>query len=124
MVRLISFIIIFAVFLVFIILNMGNKCDISFGFRTFHDVPIFLSIFISFVMGMLVSIPMIFTLRRRRKKPAEADSSDSPHPKEKKKRGFTKKNKIPQDEQNSPRWRGSDATLEEIKKDESSYGID
>ena len=123
MVRLVVFIIIFVIFLGFIVLNLGNTCDISFGFKTFKDVPIFVSIFISFVFGLLASIPMIFSLRRSQKK--SAPSQDFPSAMNAKKRGFLKKRKnIPKDEENSPRWQGADSTPGEIKKEDSSYGID
>jgi uncharacterized integral membrane protein len=60
--RLIGFILIFAVFLVFITLNLDNRCDISFGLRTFEAVPVYLSVFTSFVLGMLCAIPFIVSL--------------------------------------------------------------
>ena len=67
--RLIVMIVVFAVFLVFITLNLDNKHNISFGFTEIEDVPIFVTIFISFAMGLLFSIPLIFmVLRSRRKK--------------------------------------------------------
>jgi len=126
MARLIVFIVIFAVFLGFIVLNLNNKCDISFGFKSFSEVPIFISIFISFVMGMLVSIPMVLSLRRARKKPAQSESGDTnPDSMEAKKRSFlSRRKKIPKDEEKSPRWHGADSSFDEIKKEESSYGID
>jgi uncharacterized integral membrane protein len=50
-------------------LNMNNSSDISFGFTTLTDVPVFLSISISFVAGALIILP--FTLFRGRKKTKE-----------------------------------------------------
>jgi len=96
MIRLISIIIVFAVFLSFIILNLPNKCDISLGFVSFKDVPIFLSVLSSFVLGMLVSVPMLLF---RKKKP-------TPLPP-----GPSKKAELK-------------STPSEIKKDDSPYGID
>ena len=58
MARLIVFILIFAFFLAFIVLNLDNKCDISFGIKTLNDVPVFLSALCSFVLGMLITVPM------------------------------------------------------------------
>ena len=95
--RLIVFVLVFAVFLTFIVLNLDNRCDISFGFTTLSDIPIFLSILCSFVLGMLITIPFIFTPRKDKKKP------DLP-----------KKSK-------KPDLKGSD---DEITKETSPYGID
>jgi uncharacterized integral membrane protein len=66
--RLIVFIITFGIFLAFIFLNLGNKCDISFGFRTFSEVPVFLTVFSSFILGMFCAVPFIFGFRAKRKK--------------------------------------------------------
>ena len=69
MTRLIAFIVIFAIFLVFIVLNLNNSCDISLGFITLNDIPVFLSSLSSFIMGMLVTIPlMLFRSFRKKKK--------------------------------------------------------
>jgi uncharacterized integral membrane protein len=65
--RLIGFILLFGIFLVFIAFNLGNNCDINFGFRIFHEVPVFLTAFASFILGMLCAVPFIFSLRRKKK---------------------------------------------------------
>jgi uncharacterized integral membrane protein len=96
MIRLISIIVVFAVFLSFIMLNLPNKCDISFGFVSFKDVPIFLSALSSFVLGMLVTVPMML-FRKKKQKPLVP--------------GPAKKAEL----KSSPN---------EIKKDDSPYGID
>lgn len=51
---------------VFAGLNMKNVSDISFGFAVLKDVPVFLSILISFVSGAVIVLP--FTLINGRKK--------------------------------------------------------
>jgi len=99
MIRLISFIFVFVVFLCFIMFNLPNKCDISFGFTTIKDVPIFLSALSSFVLGMLVTVPMMLF---RKKKPQVAEL---PEPRPSKK---AKLKSVPDD----------------IKKEDSPYGID
>jgi uncharacterized integral membrane protein len=68
--RLILFIIVFAVFLGFIAFNLGNTCDISFGFTSFKDVPVFFTVFSSFMLGMLCTLPVVFG-RKKRKDPAK-----------------------------------------------------
>jgi uncharacterized integral membrane protein len=61
--RLICIIIIFAIFLVFITLNLDNRCDISFHFVVFQDVPIYLTAFFAFVLGLVSSIPYIISVK-------------------------------------------------------------
>ncbi|MDR0584051.1 MAG: hypothetical protein LBG57_06870 [Treponema sp.] len=66
--RLIGLIIIFGIFLLFIAFNLGNKCYISFGFYTTKsEVPVFLTAFSSFVLGMLCAAPFIISFRVKRK---------------------------------------------------------
>jgi hypothetical protein len=71
MARLIGFILIFVVFLTFIVLNLGNSCDISFGFKTIPQVPVFITAFSSFVLGMLFAVPFALTLGRKKQPPAQ-----------------------------------------------------
>jgi uncharacterized membrane protein YciS (DUF1049 family) len=71
--RLIVFIIVFAIFLVFITLNLENKSDISFGFTVIRDVPIFLAIFFSFAFGFICTLPLILFSRKKRKDAACKD---------------------------------------------------
>jgi hypothetical protein len=82
MARLIGFILIFVVFLTFIILNLGNNCDISFGFKTISQVPVFITAFSSFVLGMLFAVPFAFILGRKKQlpspKPPKPGKKDEP----------------------------------------------
>ena len=109
--RLIIVIVIFVLFLTFIVLNVDNKCDVSIGFRTFTDIPVFISIFFSFALGMLFAVPLVASLGKKKKNSVQVQSV--PPSGEKKRRWGFKKIK---DGQSS----GSD----EIKKEDSSYGID
>ena len=102
--RLVIFIIIFAIFLVFIVLNLNNKCDISIGFKTFKDIPVFLSSLFSFVLGMFFTLPLIITLGKEKKKKIDTSSS-SPSGAGGKKRGKL-------------------SETDEYNKDNSPYGID
>lgn len=106
--RLIAFILVFVLFLAFIVLNLGNTSDVSLGFRTFKEIPVFLTAFLSFVLGLFFSLP--FFLGRKRKKPSKDQLQDPSSAKTKKRRGAKDKNKLPE--------------LEEIKKEDNSYGID
>jgi len=72
--RLILFILIFALLVVFISFNLNNKCDLSFGFKTITDVPVYLTIFISFVIGFFCTLPFIIYAGIRRKNTGHFDS--------------------------------------------------
>lgn len=101
--RLSAFIVIFLIFLGFIALNLQNKCDISLGFRVLPGVPVFLTALCSFLLGMLFTLPIaISSLGRQKKKLAS--------PKAPKKSGKDGKDAVP--------------ALDEIKKEDSPYGID
>ncbi len=68
--RLIVFVICLVLVTFFIGFNLGNVSDISFGFYTFSDVPIFMSMLLSFAVGMLIMMP--FTFGRRKKKDVQS----------------------------------------------------
>ncbi|MDR1747924.1 MAG: hypothetical protein LBR47_02570 [Spirochaetaceae bacterium] len=56
--------ILFAVFLVLVIVfigfNLGNTSDISLGFYTFLNVPVFMTVLLPFAVGMLIMVPFSF----------------------------------------------------------------
>jgi len=64
--RLIVFIVIFAIFLVFITFNLDNRCDLNLVFKTFHAVPVFITIFTSFFLGLVCSLPFILFKKRKK----------------------------------------------------------
>jgi uncharacterized integral membrane protein len=64
--RLIGFIIIFAVFLIFIAFNLQNNCDINLVFRVFPEVPVYLTAFSSFILGMFCAIPFILIVKKEK----------------------------------------------------------
>jgi uncharacterized integral membrane protein len=108
--RLIGFIILFGILLIFITLNLGNTCNISFGFKTFDDVPVFLTAFCSFALGLLCTIPLSISLRLRKKAKQTRLSS----PAEGRKSGKKKKGKASVEESSEPL----------SYRDEDSYGVD
>lgn len=58
--RMIRFILILAVVILFIGLNAGNRSDISFWFNdqvTFTEIPIYISLFGAYVLGAISVIP-------------------------------------------------------------------
>ena len=70
MIRIISFFLIFALLLAFIILNLDNKCAVNFGFTApIPDVPIYITVFISIFFGMLCSLPLFHTKKKDGEKP-------------------------------------------------------
>ncbi|MDR1858759.1 MAG: hypothetical protein LBQ69_04745 [Treponema sp.] len=72
--RLIQFIVIFVLFFFFIMFNLQNKCDISFGFTAIKDLPVFVTAFSSFIIGLLCALPLAIGRKLREKggKPPKA----------------------------------------------------
>ena len=90
--RLIGFLIILIIFAVFSAFNLSNRSDISLAFYTFKNVPIFLSLLVSFILGSLFVLP--FTLFKTKKGTIKKDT------KKKKKDKLIEKNKqIPEIEE-------------------------
>jgi uncharacterized integral membrane protein len=87
--RLVGFIILLGIFLVFIAFNLDNRCDINFGFRVFQGVPVFFTVFSSFVVGMLCALPFAVSLRQKKngKLGRDKKNTDRPPSKAGKKRG-------------------------------------
>jgi hypothetical protein len=63
--------------------NLDKKCDISFGFTVIEDVPVFLTVFCSFVLGMLSTLPFIFFYQLGKKRKAEDSKREPEEPKRK-----------------------------------------
>ena len=78
--RLIIFIVVFAVFLIFITFNLENKCDIGFGFTSLSDVPVFITIFSSFVLGFFCALPLIFHIKKRKTEKMQISSQKKEKP--------------------------------------------
>jgi uncharacterized integral membrane protein len=72
--RLLITIVIFAVFLTFITFNLNNSCDINFGFAVLQDIPVFLTIFLSFALGLFCAFPLLLTLKRPKKEKPVSES--------------------------------------------------
>lgn len=64
--KFVTVLVIVGIVLLFVAFNVNNTSSISFGFYTAEEVPIFLSLFISFFLGFLVTLP--FALSSSRKK--------------------------------------------------------
>lgn len=73
--KLIVFLVLIGLILTFVGFNAANTSDISFGFYRFEDVPIFVSLFAAFFLGVLVTLP--FTIRRRSTRPAKRPKKET-----------------------------------------------
>jgi uncharacterized integral membrane protein len=69
--KMIFFLLIVFVIVLFIFFNIDTSSDISFGFVTYHDVPIFISLFLAFTAGVVITIPMILLGKGRKKRGAK-----------------------------------------------------
>ncbi len=69
--KLIIIIFVILIQAVFAGLNIKNVSDISLGFAKFHDIPVFLTITVSFIVGALITFPVAFIAGRSKKKTAE-----------------------------------------------------
>jgi uncharacterized integral membrane protein len=66
--RLIGFILLLGIFLVFIVFNLDNACPVSFGFRVIPQVPVYLTALFSFVLGLLWTVPSLVSLHFKKAK--------------------------------------------------------
>ncbi|MBI9100848.1 MAG: hypothetical protein JEY99_00420 [Spirochaetales bacterium] len=46
---------------------MNNSSNISFGFRELTDVPVFVSLLFSFILGVLFALPVAYFEKKSRK---------------------------------------------------------
>lgn len=58
-------------FVLFAGFNIDYRTNISFGFYVFENVPIFLSLLISFVLGALITVPLLLKSQWKKKKSKE-----------------------------------------------------
>lgn len=65
-IKLIGAIILLILVTIFAGVNLDNICDINFIFHEFNDIPVFMTVIISFIAGALFVLP--FTFSRRKKK--------------------------------------------------------
>jgi len=121
--RLVQFIVIFAIFLLFIMFNLDNRSDISLGFTEFKDIPVFLTAFFAFIAGMMLTFPFIVTLWLKARKGAYPAKKTTKKAGKKTEKGEDKKGEAgKQAGDSSP---GSSARKEEpTPADIKDYGID
>ena len=122
--RLIAVILIFAIFLAFIIFNLGPDyvSNVNVGFTILNDIPVYLTAFSSFVLGMVFSVPFVLSLGKRRKKSSQDEGPDSSS-----RGGETLEPRLlqdPADKKASKKKGRKSPPVDVIKKENSSYGID
>ncbi len=71
--KLLFYLIVLSVVVLFAGVNIRNVSDVSVGFHTFEDIPIFVSLFAAFFLGVLVTLPFTYIkyLRKRAKFPKQ-----------------------------------------------------
>ena len=120
--RLLAFILACLFFLGFIVFNLENKSNVSFGFWTFSEIPVFLTAFSSFVLGMLFAVPFVLFFGRKKKASHDSLSAGENELSERKKWwGSKKENCLPDA---GEREREAASSVNEVKKENSPYGID
>lgn len=74
--KLIFFVIIIVFVALFVGANHANVCNISLIFTEFQQVPVYFTILVSFIVGMIIMLP--FTIGKRRGKSARQKKNDEP----------------------------------------------
>lgn len=64
--KLLLYLIGLGIILAFVGLNLGNTSDISLGFTTFEEVPIFMSLFVAFFFGVALAVPVVMQSSSRK----------------------------------------------------------
>ena len=72
--KLVSFLFLLILATLFIGFNLDNRCDVSFIFYTFKDVPIFVSLLFSYAVGALTVIPFFWAHRIEKNRRAAASA--------------------------------------------------
>ncbi len=82
--KLLAFIAVMAIVLVFIGFNLDNRCDISLVFVTFPAVPVVITILVTYILGLLSALVLSIGRRpsssRRRAAPRPAAPAVSDRP--------------------------------------------
>ena len=67
-IRLLGTILSLVVLAFFVGFNLDNKCNVNVLVHTFQNVPVFITIIISFVVGVLFTMPFAFSYKSQKKK--------------------------------------------------------
>lgn len=71
--KLLAFIAVMAIVLVFIGFNLDNRCDISLVFVTFSSVPVVITILVTYILGLLSAL--ILSIGRRPSSPRRSGTA-------------------------------------------------
>lgn len=71
--RLVVFIIILGLVVIFAGLNIDNTSDVSFGFWKIEGVPIFISLFFAFVIGVITMAPFVIGKGGKKRKAMDSE---------------------------------------------------
>jgi len=65
--RLILLIFVFVVFMIFMSFNLDDRyrSDINFGFKQAENIPVFLTVFVSFTLGLISSLPLLIKQKKK-----------------------------------------------------------
>jgi len=74
-IKLILFLIIIVVVTVFAGFNISNVCNVSLVFYEFQNVPVFVTVLFSFVIGILVMLPFAFRKKQPKQNNAVAEKT-------------------------------------------------
>ncbi len=85
-VKMIAFLLLLIIIAVFSAFNLSNTSDISFGFYTLKNVPIFLSLLVSFIAGAIMMLPFTFIKKRKLIKETVQESKEEKKVKKKRKK--------------------------------------
>ncbi|MDR1128296.1 MAG: hypothetical protein LBL20_03205 [Treponema sp.] len=116
--KFIAFVVLCAVFLIFIGFNLENRCDISFGFTKLSDVPVFLTAFASFVLGLLASVPIAISIRIKKNRKRNEESRAG------KKAGKSRGKGRADSQEDALQEKAALEEKESPYKDDGTYGID
>lgn len=75
--KMIGYILIALILILFIAFNLHNTSDVSLIFFTIEAVPVFFTVFISMIIGSLLTIPLSFLFRRSPREKKEKKQEDS-----------------------------------------------
>jgi uncharacterized integral membrane protein len=78
--KLFGIIILLILVTIFAGVNLENKCNISFVFYTFENIPVFMTAIISFAAGAILMLPFTF-FRRKKKNPVKMAPQKQEQPK-------------------------------------------
>jgi uncharacterized integral membrane protein len=90
--KLVIIILILLIQAVFAGLNIKNVSDISFGFAVLKDVPVFLTVTLSFIAGAIIILPIALFSAKKSRKTAEIKKENKEKKKGKKFKIFKNKN--------------------------------